>query len=67
MPSNPLLAKPMYLGAFIERLGTGTTDRVEKAKKAELQKPEFMQDPNFELFASGNLARSRKIDYGFAG
>jgi len=67
MPANPLLAKPMYLGAFIERLGTGTTYRVEKAKKAKLQEPEFMQDHRFELFSSGNLARSRKIDYGFAG
>ncbi len=37
VPANPLLAEPMYLTAFIERLGTGTTDIIKKAKRPNLK------------------------------
>ncbi len=47
VPANPLLAEPMYLNGYIERLGTGTTDIVEKAKEAGLKEPEFVQDDIF--------------------
>ena len=42
-----IIAEPMYLTAFIERLGTGTTDMVEKAKEAGLPEPEFVQNDMF--------------------
>ncbi len=43
-PANPLLAEPMYLTAYIERLGTGTTDMLKFAKKTELRETFFIQD-----------------------
>ena len=47
VPKNPLIAEPMYLTAYIERLGTGTTDMVRKSKKAGLPEPEFIQEDIF--------------------
>ncbi len=47
LPSNPLLAEPMYLAAYIERLGTGTTDMLKFAKKANLREPVFIQEEMF--------------------
>lgn len=48
VPANPLLADPMYLAGYIERLGTGTADIVRIAKEAGLQEPEFIQDDDFK-------------------
>ncbi|OQX74624.1 MAG: transcriptional regulator, partial [Bacteroidetes bacterium 4484_276] len=47
MPANPLLAEPMYLTAYIERLGTGTTDMLKFAKRAKLREPVFIQEDSF--------------------
>ncbi len=47
VPANPLVAEAMYLSAYIERLGTGTTDMIKKAKKAKLREPVFIQDDSF--------------------
>ena len=47
VPANPLLAEPMYLAAYIERMGTGTTDMIEFAKKANLREPVFIQEDSF--------------------
>ena len=47
VPANPLLAGPMYLAAYIERLGTGTTDMLEFAKNANLPEPRFVQEDMF--------------------
>lgn len=49
VPANPLLAEPMYLNGYIERLGTGTTDMIKKAKKVGLKEPEFIQDDSFRV------------------
>jgi ATP-dependent DNA helicase RecG len=43
VPSNPLLAVPMYLKGYIERLGTGTADMVRIAKENKLREPVFEQ------------------------
>ena len=43
-PSNPILAHPVYLAGYIERIGTGTTDIVEKCVEAGLPTPEYRQD-----------------------
>jgi predicted HTH transcriptional regulator len=32
IPANPLLAEPMYLGGFIERMGTGSGDIIRLCK-----------------------------------
>lgn len=37
----------MYLAAYIEELGTGTTDMVKKCVKKGLKSPEFIQDADF--------------------
>ncbi len=47
VPANPLLAEPMYLAGYIERMGTGTTDMVRISKKYDLAEPEFIQDDLF--------------------
>ena len=47
MPANPLLAEPMYLAGYIERLGTGTGDIIRLCEKQNLNEPEFIQEENF--------------------
>lgn len=48
IPANPLLAEPMYLAGYIERMGTGTGDIISLCKKAELKEPEFIQEEDFK-------------------
>lgn len=48
VPANPLLAEPLYLAGYIERLGTGTTDMVKKCLSSGLQEPEFIQAEDFK-------------------
>ncbi len=49
MPTNPLLAEPMYWNGYIEKLGTGTGDIIGKCSAYGLQKPEFHQDEDFRV------------------
>ncbi len=49
VPANPLLAEPMYLKGYIERLGTGTMDIIRIARKNNLQEPEFEQNEYFKV------------------
>ena len=49
IPANPLLAEPMYLAGFIERMGTGTGDIIRLCDEAGLKKaPEFLQEEIFK-------------------
>ncbi len=48
VPANPLLAEPMYLSGYIERLGTGTADMVRIASEAGLKEPDFVQEDTFK-------------------
>ena len=49
IPANPLLAEPMYLAGFIERMGTGTGDIIRLCEEAGLKKaPEFVQEEIFK-------------------
>jgi predicted HTH transcriptional regulator len=41
VPHNPLLAEPMYLTKYIERMGTGTRDMILRCRETELPEPEF--------------------------
>ena len=43
-PVNPLLAHPVYLTGYIERLGTGTLDMVDRCVAKGLKAPEFHFD-----------------------
>lgn len=48
VPANPLLAEPLYLAGYIERLGTGTTDIVKKCLSYGLQEPQYIQAEDFK-------------------
>jgi ATP-dependent DNA helicase RecG len=41
IPGNPLLAEPLYLTKYIERMGTGTRDMIRRCKEVSLPEPEF--------------------------
>ncbi|MGE0334716.1 MAG: Fic family protein [Gammaproteobacteria bacterium] len=41
VPANPLIAEPMYLAKYIERMGTGIRDMVARCRDAGLAEPEF--------------------------
>lgn len=49
MPNNPLLAEPMYLAGYIEKVGTGTEDIIKKCVDYGLKKPEYYQDEDFRV------------------
>jgi len=46
-PTNPILAHPVYLAGYIERLGTGTNDMIDACVKSGLKAPEFIQEEDF--------------------
>src|SRR5690606_1206899 len=48
VPANPLLAEPMYLAGYIERLGTGTSEMIQRSKNAGLQEPQFFEEEDFK-------------------
>jgi len=56
IPANPLLADPMYLAGYIERLGTGTIDILRIAKEAGLREPEFVEDDEFRIIIYRKVA-----------
>ena len=47
VPGNPLLAEPMYLAQYIERMGTGTGDMINRCREAGLPEPEFSLSDGF--------------------
>ena len=47
IPANPLLAQPMYLAGYVERIGTGTADMVRISAQNGLKEPEFIQEDSF--------------------
>jgi ATP-dependent DNA helicase RecG len=40
-PANPLLAEPLYLAKYIERMGTGTRDMIRLCRDAGLREPDY--------------------------
>ena len=54
-PSNPLLAEPMYLAGYIERLGTGTRDMIRLCNEKGLKEVEFIQDDVFKTIIWRNV------------
>jgi predicted HTH transcriptional regulator len=60
-PTNPLLAEPLYLAAYIERMGTGTGDMIRRCREAGLPEPEFSVADGFRVLvgrATGSLTGS---------
>ena len=49
MPANPLLVEPMYLTRYIERMGTGIRDMIQKCREAGLPEPEFAVSDGFAV------------------
>ena len=47
IPGNPLLAEPLYLTKYIERMGTGIRDMIRKCVAAGLPEPEFFLTDGF--------------------
>jgi len=47
VPRNPLVAEPMYLAGYIERMGTGTRDMIRRCVEAGLAEPEFSLTDGF--------------------
>ncbi len=47
VPANPLLAEPMYLKGYIERVGSGTLDMLRIAQESGLAEPLFEQNEDF--------------------
>ena len=67
VPGNPLLAEPLYLVKYIERMGTGTGDMIRLCREAGLREPEFTQRDGFvttvwrEVPESGRLAVTQPV------
>ena len=47
VPANPLLAEPLYLARYIERMGTGTRDMIRRCREAGLAEPDFSVPDGF--------------------
>jgi predicted HTH transcriptional regulator len=47
VPHNPLLAEPLYLMKYIERMGTGTGDMITRCREVGLAEPEFALTDGF--------------------
>ncbi|MBP7654105.1 DUF4062 domain-containing protein, partial [Candidatus Dependentiae bacterium] len=47
VPANPLIAEPLYLTKYIERLGTGTRDMISRCRDRGLPEPEFALTDGF--------------------
>jgi len=46
-PGNPLIAEPLYLTKYIERMGTGIHDMIERCREVGLPEPEFKLTDGF--------------------
>ena len=60
IPGNPLLAEPLYLTKYIERMGTGTGDMIDRCRNAGLPEPQFTLTDGFVI------TLRRKPDQAFA-
>lgn len=47
VPANPLLAEALYLTKYIERMGTGTRDMIDRCREVGLPEPEYAVSDGF--------------------
>ena len=62
LPTNPLLADPMYWNGYIEKVGTGTEDIISKCHDYGLKTPEFHQEEDFRVVIWRNEAPNVATD-----
>jgi predicted HTH transcriptional regulator len=62
VPHNPFIAHPMYLAGYIEQLGTGTEDMVERMIKNGLPEPLFVQEQDFRTIIYRHALRGAVQD-----
>lgn len=60
VPTNPVLANPIYLAGYIERIGSGTTDIIKLCEECGLATPVFEDAGDFTVV----LKRSKKSVVG---
>lgn len=63
-PPNPLLAEPLYLAGFIERLGTGIPDMVKACLAAGLKEPKLMQEEEFRTILWRKVQTTEQANSG---
>lgn len=49
LPNNSLLTEPMYWNGYIEKIGSGTEDIIQRCKSYGLWEPDFEQDSDFKV------------------
>jgi predicted HTH transcriptional regulator len=49
VPGNPLLAEPLYLTKYIERMGIGTGGMIRRCREAGLPEPDFSMSDGFVI------------------
>lgn len=59
-PGNPLIAESLYLTEYIERMGTGTLDMIQRCTKAGLSEPEFEVSDGFVARIWRKVSRQRR-------
>ena len=62
IPANPLIAEPMYLAGYIERLGTGTGDIIRLCKEKGLKEPDFIQEEEFKTILWRTLRLPEEVN-----
>jgi len=59
-PANPLIAEPLFLAKYIEKVGTGTVDMYDQCRKAGMKPPEFRLDNGFFILTIWRKKTSKK-------
>ncbi|GHT24125.1 hypothetical protein AGMMS4957_16660 [Bacteroidia bacterium] len=67
LPPNPLLANPIYLAGYIERMGTGTGDIVRKCLDLGLKHPDFEQGEDFKVTLWRSEQDNEGVNIDFEG
>jgi len=61
VPGNPLLAESLYLTRYIERMGTGTRDMIDRCREAGLPEPDFELGDGFVVRLGRPAAAIREL------
>ena len=69
IPVNPLLAQGMYLRGYIEHVGSGTGDIIEKCRESGLPPPQWESEDNglTIILRRANIAPQPQTDKGAQG
>lgn len=63
IPVNHLLAEPIYLAGYIERMGTGTSEIIRSCVRKGLREPQFKQSECFRVVIwRKNMAEAPRSD-----